>query len=43
MTKEEFLKSNTFKVLLVCIIAVSIIKIYQAGYVTGKWLYAITH
>ncbi len=43
MTKEEFLKSNSFKVLLICIIAVSIIKIAQAGYLTGNWLYVITH
>lgn len=43
MTKEEFLKSNSFKVLFVCIIAVSIIKIAQAGYATGNWLYIILH
>jgi hypothetical protein len=41
MTKEEFLKSNTFKILLGMIIVLSIIKIAQAGYVTGKWLYVI--
>jgi hypothetical protein len=43
MTKEEFLKSGTFKVLLICIIVVSIIKIWNAGYLTGKWLFAIAH
>jgi hypothetical protein len=43
MTKQEFLKSNLFKVLLVCLIAVSIIKIFSGGYDFGQWLYNATH
>jgi hypothetical protein len=43
MTKEEFFKSNLFKVFLVMVIAVGIIKIATAGYVTGQWLHSITH
>ena len=43
MTKEEFLKSGTFKVLVILIIVVSIIKIWNAGYLTGKWLFTTTH
>lgn len=43
MTKEEFLKSNLFKVLLIMVIALSIIKIVSAGYLTGQWLYGVTH
>ena len=43
MTKQEFLKSNLFKVLFVCLIAVSIIKIFSGGYDFGQWLYNATH
>lgn len=43
MTKEDFLKSNTFKVFLILLIVVSIIKIYSAGYLTGQWLHGVTH
>ena len=43
MTKEEFLKSNLFKVLLIMVIALSIIEIVSAGYFTGQWLHSITH
>lgn len=43
MTKQEFLKSNLFKVLMVCIIAASIVKIFSGGYDFGQWLYTITH
>lgn len=43
MTKEAFLKSNTFKVLLIFIIVLSILKIFQAGYLTGQWLQNVTH
>ncbi len=39
MTKEEFLKSKWFKVLLPILIIGMAIVIYRNGYCFGQWLY----
>jgi len=39
MTKQEFLKSKYFKVILPLIIVWGIITIFKSGYAFGKWLY----
>jgi fatty acid desaturase len=41
MTKEEFFKSNYFKILLAIIIIVLIIAIWRNGYAFGQWLHGI--
>jgi hypothetical protein len=43
MTKEEFLKSNYFKVALVVFIAAMIIALFRSGYDFGQWLYDALH
>lgn len=39
MTKEAFLKSKWYKVLLAIVIIVMAIAIYKNGYAFGQWLY----
>jgi hypothetical protein len=43
MTKEEFLKSNYFKIALVVFIAAMLIAIFRNGYDFGQWLYDVLH
>lgn len=43
MNKEEFLKSNYFKILLPVIILWGVIVIAKGGYAFGQWLYAFLH
>ncbi len=39
MTKEEFLKSNYFKILFPVAVAALIIALWRNGYEFGQWLY----
>ncbi len=41
MKKEEFLKSNYYKIILPILGAVIVIGIWQSGYEFGQWLYKI--
>lgn len=41
MTKEEFFKSNYFKILLPVIVAALIIALWRNGYEFGQWLHRI--
>jgi fatty acid desaturase len=43
MTKQEFFKSNYFKILLGVLIVAMIIAIFRSGYDFGQWLYDILH
>ena len=41
MTKEEFLKSNNFKILFPVVVAALIIALWRNGYEFGQWLYGM--
>ncbi len=41
MTKEEFLKSNYFKILFPVVVAALIIVIWRNGYEFGQWLHSV--
>jgi len=43
MTKEEFLKSTSFKILLPVVAAALIIALWRNGYEFGQWLYHMLH
>jgi hypothetical protein len=43
MTKEEFLKSNYFKVLLPVVGFAMVIALWRNGYEFGQWLYRALH
>lgn len=43
MSKEEFLKSKYFKILLPLLVVWGIIIIFKGGYTFGQWLYAFMH
>jgi hypothetical protein len=43
MTKEEFLKSNYFKILLPVVGFALIITLWRNGYEFGQWLYRALH
>lgn len=43
MTKEEFFKSNYFKILLVALGLVIAIGLWRKGYEFGQWLNSIVH
>jgi fatty acid desaturase len=39
MTKEEFFKSNYFKILFPVVVVALIIALWRNGYEFGQWLY----
>jgi len=41
MTKEEFFKSNYFKILFPVVVAALIIALWRNGYEFGQWLHKI--
>jgi hypothetical protein len=41
MTKEEFLKSKEFKILLPVIVVALVITLWRNGYEFGQWLHRI--
>lgn len=43
MTKEDFLKSNLFKILFPMIVLLSVVIIVKSGYDFGQWLYKFNH
>lgn len=43
MGKEEFLKSNKFKIFLPVFIVAMVIVLWKEGYVFGQWLYEMIH
>jgi hypothetical protein len=43
MNKEEFLKSNYFKIALPVFIVALVIVLWRNGYEFGQWLYKILH
>lgn len=43
MTKEEFIKSNSFKILVPVLVAAMAIYIWEKGFDFGQWLYNILH
>jgi hypothetical protein len=43
MTKEEFLKSKYFKILMPVLLVAFVIALWQNGYKFGQWLYEILH
>ncbi len=40
---EQILKSKMFQIFVPIFIVACIIKIFQAGYETGQWLYQVLH
>jgi hypothetical protein len=43
MSREEFLQSKYFKILLPLLVVWGIIVIFKGGYAFGQWLYAFQH
>lgn len=43
MTKEEFLKSNYFKILLPVLLVALVIALWRNGFEFGQWLHQIMH
>jgi hypothetical protein len=43
MTKEEFLKSNYFKILFPVVSFAMVIVLWRNGYEFGQWLYRVSH
>jgi len=43
MTKEEYFKSNGFKILLPVIVVALVITLWRNGYEFGQWLYSALH
>lgn len=43
MTKEEFFKSNNFKIILPVVVVALVIALWQNGYEFGQWLYSTLH
>lgn len=41
MTKEEFLKSNKFKIAIPVVLTAMVIFLWQRGYEFGQWLYNV--
>jgi hypothetical protein len=41
MTKEEFFKSNYFKILFPVVVDALIITLWRNGYEFGQWLYKV--
>lgn len=39
METQSFFKSKYYKILTPIILALGIIKLFEAGYYTGQWLY----
>jgi hypothetical protein len=43
VTKEDFLKSNYFKIMLPVLGLAIVIGLWQNGYEFGQWLYRVLH
>jgi hypothetical protein len=43
MTKEEFLKSKGFKILLPVIVVALVIALWRNGFEFGQWLHSVLH